>query len=137
MRSQGGHIHRLPVISSSTEPETAKYGRPFPIAPLRMPSCFRPRQVEEPSSKIPTANIGDRQKGRVRAESAMDCKPAAVSISLSIRKAISPEFQAVLKVGKNPYAQADMAARIVEMIMLFRHTELMKKSFYNLGRLVQ
>ena len=93
--------------------------------------------VEAPSFKIPTVNIGDRQKGRVRAESVMDCEPAALSIASSIRKAISAEFQEVLKVVKNPYEQADTATRIVEKIMFFRHAELMKKSFYNLGRLTQ
>jgi GDP/UDP-N,N'-diacetylbacillosamine 2-epimerase (hydrolysing) len=89
--------------------------------------------VESPSFRIPTVNIGDRQKGRVRAESVMDCEPAVVSITASIRKAVSPEFQEVLKSVKNPYEQAGTAAMILEKIMLFRHTELIKKKFYNLG----
>lgn len=93
--------------------------------------------VEASSFKIPTVNIGDRQKGRVRAESVMDCEPAAISITSSIRKAISPEFHEVLKFVKNPYEQAGTAVRIVEKITLFRHAELMKKSFYNLGMVVQ
>jgi GDP/UDP-N,N'-diacetylbacillosamine 2-epimerase (hydrolysing) len=91
--------------------------------------------VEAPSLKIPTINIGDRQKGRVRAESVMDCEPAAISITSSIRETISAEFQEALQFVKNPYEQAGTAARIVEMIMLFRHAELMKKSFHNLGML--
>jgi GDP/UDP-N,N'-diacetylbacillosamine 2-epimerase (hydrolysing) len=93
--------------------------------------------VEVPSFKIPTVNIGDRQKGRVRAESVMDCEPATDVIKKFIRKAISPKFHDVLKVVKNPYEQAGTAARIVEKITLFCHTELMKKSFYDLGMLVQ
>ena len=31
--------------------------------------------IEAPSFRIPTVNIGDRQKGRVRADSVIDCKP--------------------------------------------------------------
>jgi len=89
--------------------------------------------VEAPSFKIPTINIGDRQKGRVRAKSVIDCDPATISIVSSIRRAISTGFQESLKFVKNPYEQTDTAARIVEKIALFRHTELMKKSFYNLG----
>jgi GDP/UDP-N,N'-diacetylbacillosamine 2-epimerase (hydrolysing) len=92
--------------------------------------------IEAPSFKIPTINIGDRQKGRVKAESVMDCEPAAISIASELRKAISAEFRAVLKVTKNPYEQADTAARIVEKITLYCTPELMKKSFYNLGRVV-
>lgn len=89
--------------------------------------------IEAPSFKIPTVNMGDRQKGRVRSESVVDCEPIAITIVSSIRKAISAEFQDVLKVVKNPYEQADTAARIVEKITLFCPAELMKKSFYNLG----
>jgi UDP-N-acetylglucosamine 2-epimerase len=89
--------------------------------------------IEAPSFKVPTVNIGDRQKGRVRAESVMDCEPATYFIKVLIKKAISPEFQEVLKFVKNPYEQAGTAARIVETITLFRPTELMKKSFFNLG----
>jgi GDP/UDP-N,N'-diacetylbacillosamine 2-epimerase (hydrolysing) len=88
--------------------------------------------VEAPSFKIPTVNIGDRQKGRVCSESVLACEPSTMSIEASIRKAISPGFQESLKIVKNPYEQADTAARIVEKITLFCHTELMKKSFYNL-----
>jgi UDP-hydrolysing UDP-N-acetyl-D-glucosamine 2-epimerase len=93
--------------------------------------------IEAPSFKIPTINIGDRQKGRVMADSVVDCEPTSISIASSIRKVISAEFQEVLKVVENPYEQAGTAARIVEKITLFCPTELMKKSFYNIGMLVQ
>ncbi|MCX5828122.1 MAG: UDP-N-acetylglucosamine 2-epimerase [Deltaproteobacteria bacterium] len=89
--------------------------------------------IEAPSFKIPTVNIGDRQKGRVRAESVVDCEPVALSIASSIRKATSAEFRDVLKVVKNPYEKTGTAARIVEKITLFCPAELMKKSFYNMG----
>ncbi len=89
--------------------------------------------VEAPSFKIPTVNIGDRQKGRVKVESVMDCEPSVSPIVSSIRKAISLEFQEVLKVVKNPYEQVGTAANILEKIILFRDTELIKKKFYNLS----
>jgi GDP/UDP-N,N'-diacetylbacillosamine 2-epimerase (hydrolysing) len=88
--------------------------------------------VEAPSFKIPAVNIGDRQKGRVRAKSVMDCEPAAISIASSIRKAISPEFQEVLKFAKNPYEQSDTACRIVSVIAAFDPAGLLKKRFYNM-----
>ncbi len=88
--------------------------------------------IEAPSLKIPTVNIGDRQKGRVRAASVVDCEPVTNSIASSIRKAIAAEFQEILKVAKNPYEQAGTAAKIIEKITLFCPGELMKKSFHNL-----
>lgn len=93
--------------------------------------------IEAPSFKIPTINIGDRQKGRVSAESVMDCEPSPSAIASSIRKSLSAEFQEVLKTVKNPYDQADTASRIVEKITLFCPTILIKKSFYNLRMVVQ
>jgi UDP-hydrolysing UDP-N-acetyl-D-glucosamine 2-epimerase len=89
--------------------------------------------IEAPTFKIPTINIGDRQKGRVRAESVIDCEPAANVIKVVIKKAMSPKFHAVLKDVKNPYEQAGTAAKILEKITLFCSTVLMKKSFYDLG----
>jgi len=89
--------------------------------------------IEAPSFKVPTVNIGDRQKGRVRSESVVDCEPVALSIASSIRKATSVGFLEVLKVAKNPYEETGTTARIVEKITFFCPAELMKKSFYNLG----
>jgi GDP/UDP-N,N'-diacetylbacillosamine 2-epimerase (hydrolysing) len=53
--------------------------------------------VEAPSFKVPTVNIGDRQKGRVSAENVLNCEPSKMSIEASMRKAISPEFQELRK----------------------------------------
>ncbi len=92
--------------------------------------------VEAPTLKIPTVNIGDRQKGRVKADSVLDCEPTVISITSSIRKAISREFQERVKFVENPYEQADTAAKILETIAHCCPAELMKKSFYNLGTLV-
>jgi UDP-hydrolysing UDP-N-acetyl-D-glucosamine 2-epimerase len=89
--------------------------------------------MEAPSFKVPTVNIGDRQKGRIRVESVMDCEPAAASIIASIQKIVSPEWKEVLKRITNPYEQAGTAVRIVEKIALLCSTVSMKKSFHNLG----
>lgn len=88
--------------------------------------------VEAPSFKIPTVNIGDRQKGRVRAKSVVDCEPTTVSIVSSINKCISSEFQAFLESVKNPHEQADTACRIVSVITAVEPTGLLKKKFYNI-----
>jgi GDP/UDP-N,N'-diacetylbacillosamine 2-epimerase (hydrolysing) len=92
--------------------------------------------VEAPTFKIPTINIGDRQKGRVKAGSVMDCDTSVRAIESCIRRAVSPRFRGGIKNVKNPYERADTAATIVKTIALFRHAALMKKSFYQPGRRV-
>ncbi|MBA4369361.1 MAG: UDP-N-acetylglucosamine 2-epimerase (hydrolyzing), partial [Desulfobacterium sp.] len=49
--------------------------------------------VEAPSFKIPTINIGDRQKGRIQAASILNCVPDTTAIRQTIGHALSPAFQ--------------------------------------------
>lgn len=88
--------------------------------------------IEAPSFKIPTVNVGVRQKGRVRAESVVDCEPSAASIEAAIHKGISSEFQLLLKNTKNPYEKASTAAEIVSVIVASDPAGLLKKRFYNI-----
>jgi GDP/UDP-N,N'-diacetylbacillosamine 2-epimerase (hydrolysing) len=89
--------------------------------------------VEAPSFKIPSVNIGDRQRGRVRAESVVECEPSAASIEAAIRKGTSPKFQQILKATKNPYEQSGTACEIVSMIAAFDPAGLLKKKFCNIS----
>jgi UDP-hydrolysing UDP-N-acetyl-D-glucosamine 2-epimerase len=88
--------------------------------------------VEAPSFKIPTVNIGDRQKGRVSAESVVDCESSAASIKAAIHKSISSEFQQLLKNAKNPYEKSGTASEIVSAVTAFDPAGLIKKKFYNI-----
>jgi UDP-hydrolysing UDP-N-acetyl-D-glucosamine 2-epimerase len=89
--------------------------------------------VEAPSFKIPTINIGDRQKGRVRAESAVvDCEPSVASIEAAIHNGLSSEFQQLLKNTKNPYEKSGTASEIVSVIAAVDLSGLLKKQFYNI-----
>ena len=49
--------------------------------------------LEAPSFKIGTINIGDRQSGRIKAESIVDCLPYKKSIKQAFRKVYSIKFQ--------------------------------------------
>ncbi len=89
--------------------------------------------LELPSFKIPTINVGDRQKGRVRAGSVIDCEPSAASIKAAIQQGISLKFHDALKDTENPYEKAGTAREIVSAIAAFDPAELLKKSFYNIS----
>lgn len=90
--------------------------------------------IEVPSFKIPTVNIGDRQKGRVCAQSVLTCKNTIPEIQEAVNKALSPEFIESLSEITNPYEGEDTSQRILEIITkeLQQGIEL-KKSFYNVN----
>jgi GDP/UDP-N,N'-diacetylbacillosamine 2-epimerase (hydrolysing) len=88
--------------------------------------------VEAPSFKITTVNIGDRQKGRLRENSVVDCEPSAASIETAIRKGISSGFQRTLKNTENPYEKEGTAEHIVSVITAIDPAGLLKKRFYNI-----
>lgn len=88
--------------------------------------------IEVPSFKIPTVNIGDRQKGRVCAQSVLTCGNTIPEIQEALNKALSPEFRELLSEITNPYEGENTSRRILEIIAkaLQQGIEL-KKSFYN------
>lgn len=90
--------------------------------------------IEVPSFKIPTINIGDRQKGRIQAESIINCSPEANSISNAIKQALSPPFRESLNEVINPYGQgntSDIIVRVTKDYLLNNKLRLQKK-FYDI-----
>jgi GDP/UDP-N,N'-diacetylbacillosamine 2-epimerase (hydrolysing) len=87
--------------------------------------------IEVPSFKKPTINIGDRQQGRVKAASVIDCKSNYEDIVDAIGKALSNEFQEKLKSTKNPYGDRNASIEIVDVLKKVELTNIIKKQFYN------
>ena len=88
--------------------------------------------IEAPSFKVPTINIGDRQKGRTRVSSIIDTPPKKDYIAKAINLAFSESFQTELKKVQNPYGKQGSSRKIFEIL---RHIELksfLKKEFYDL-----
>jgi GDP/UDP-N,N'-diacetylbacillosamine 2-epimerase (hydrolysing) len=88
--------------------------------------------LEAPSFKIATINIGDRQKGRIKAKSVIDSFPNKKSIKDAIKKAYSKEFQNLLKNVKNPYGDGYPSKKIIKILKSIPIDDLLKKSFFNL-----
>jgi GDP/UDP-N,N'-diacetylbacillosamine 2-epimerase (hydrolysing) len=88
--------------------------------------------AEAPSFKIGTINIGDRQKGRIKAESVIDCLPNKKSIEEAFDKLYSKEFDLILKVVENPYGNGCSSIKIIEEIKKFDFSDILKKVFYNI-----
>lgn len=87
--------------------------------------------AEAPSFKIGTINIGDRQKGRIRAASVIDCEPTKESILQALDRLYSEGFQSALKTVKNPYGDGIASQKILEVLKRVSLGSILKKSFYD------
>ena len=86
--------------------------------------------IETPSLFKPSINIGNRQKGRVKAKSVIDSKQSLEAIKRSIKLGISKNFQKNLKDLTNPYGKGDSSIKIVEQIKKINLNELLAKKFH-------
>ena len=89
--------------------------------------------LEIPSFSKGTINIGDRQKGRLKAESVIDCEPEKKSILSALKRLYSKEFQVALKTVKNPYGEGGASQKVVDTIMKVSLKNILKKSFFDLA----
>ncbi len=87
--------------------------------------------AEAPTFRIGTINIGDRQRGRLKADNVIDCEPDKKLILSAIRKLYSKEFQNKLKDVKNPYGEGGAAKKIRKTLKEVDLSEILKKKFYN------
>ena len=90
---------------------------------------------ETPAFHIPTINIGDRQKGRLRSESVIDCKSDTESILNAIHQAEDIEFRNKCKNTTSLYGDGHAAEKIAKkMIYIMKTGNIdLKKSFYDIG----
>ena len=88
--------------------------------------------LEVPSFGIPTLNIGDRQNGRIAAESVYNCASDTESVLSGLDKVLSKEFRELAYVVRNPYEKANTAEEIFEVISTYPLERLNQKKFYNI-----
>ena len=88
--------------------------------------------VEAPSFHIGTINIGDRQKGRIKAQSVIDSEPEAGSINHSLDRLYSEEFRKMLRNVVNPYGDGHTAERVFSILYRTDLTGILKKQFFDL-----
>ena len=88
--------------------------------------------IEVPSFHKGTVNIGDRQRGRLKAESVVDCQPDEASISQAIKVIYSDTFKNKLKYTKNLYGDGGASRKIIDIIEKFPLENILKKQFFDL-----
>jgi GDP/UDP-N,N'-diacetylbacillosamine 2-epimerase (hydrolysing) len=87
--------------------------------------------LEVPSFNKGTINIGDRQRGRLKANSVIDCEPNCTSILSAIDQLFAAKFQALLPNTKNPHGNGGAAEAIVKILEQQSLFNLLKKRFYD------
>ncbi len=87
--------------------------------------------IEVPSFGIPTLNIGDRQKGRIAADSVVHCGTAEYEIQKGLDTVLSEDFIERAKVVANPYEKVETINSILQVIKSCDIESLIRKSFHN------
>ena len=90
--------------------------------------------IEVPSFHIPTVNIGDRQKGRVRGKSVIDCDCTPKEITNAIHIAQMMNRNNTLKNEENPYEGKNTSETILSVIKKYLESGVdLKKHFYDIN----
>ena len=88
--------------------------------------------LEAPSLGVPTVNLGDRQRGRLRAASVIDCAETKDGIAAAIARALDPRFRAGLDPAATPYGAPGAARRIRDVLRAYPLDGILVKAFYDL-----
>jgi len=88
--------------------------------------------IEAPSFKIGTINIGNRQKGRIKAKSVIDCEPTRKRIREAFERLYEKDFQTSLISTINPHGDGKSAERIKKIVKTCNVTNILEKQFYDI-----
>lgn len=82
--------------------------------------------IEVPSFKVPTVNLGERQKGRLAASSVFSCPSTTKAIVKTLQTALEKDLSQVA----NPYGKGQASEAILEQLKLANLSVV--KTFYDL-----
>lgn len=88
--------------------------------------------VEAPSAGIPTLDIGNRQKGRERAASVVECAADADSIFEGLQRVLSEDMCRLAARGENPYGRPDTPRLMADAILNHKFEPWPEKKFMKL-----
>jgi len=91
--------------------------------------------LEVPSLKIPTLNIGDRQNGRLKSSSVIDCKSDFLSIEKKITMLLNKKSSMNINYKDNPYGRGGASKRILSIIEKLEIPKNLKKPFFDIKQI--
>lgn len=89
--------------------------------------------TEAPAFRVPTIDIGDRQKGRFACGSIVKCECESDEIAKAFERIQEKSFREALRKVKNPYGNGDASEKIVKILedFLLNNKVNLKKTFYD------
>ncbi|WP_258171040.1 UDP-N-acetylglucosamine 2-epimerase [Paenibacillus sp. R14(2021)] len=87
---------------------------------------------EAPMFHIPTVNIGNRQGGRMKGPSVIDCGTSSTDIVRAINYALTPSFQESLRSMSSIYGDGNTAPKIKAVLKHISLEGVLYKSFYEI-----
>ncbi|MGH2016617.1 UDP-N-acetylglucosamine 2-epimerase [Aerococcus urinaeequi] len=89
--------------------------------------------IEAPSFKVPTINIGNRQKGRIQSDSVINASCTQQDINQAIKLALSKSFKEKVNSANNPYEKDNVANNIILIIKkALKNSLSIKKQFFDI-----
>lgn len=89
--------------------------------------------IEVPALKKPTINLGDRQKGRLKADSVIDCAENTEAMIVAIQKALSANFLFTISNMVSPYGEGNASVRIKDYLKNVNLKDVLQKKFFDMG----
>jgi len=88
--------------------------------------------IEAPALGVPTVNLGDRQRGRLRAASVVDCSETRDEIVEVLQRVLAPRFKSGLDPSATPYGLPGAAKRICRVLRKHPLEGILLKHFHDL-----
>lgn len=142
--SDAGGRRLIPLIKSYVEENSQRAKATENLGQLRYLSAMKHASVvlgnsssgilEAPSFGVPSINIGDRQKGRIRSDLVIDVKADAFEISSAIQKAVYSDFRTLNSRSENPYWNGGASNKILDHLIKDLPLECPVKHFFNFSK---
>ena len=88
--------------------------------------------LEMPSFKKYSINLGDRQKGRIKAASVINCKFNSNEIFRKINYALNEKNQSKIQGVKNPYGYGGSSKKIALILERIKFEKIINKKFFDI-----
>jgi len=89
--------------------------------------------IEAPALGTPTLDIGNRQRGRLRAPSVIHCDEDPLAFQQAISTVLSPKHCDVARQRQTPYGEPGAARKIAAVIRTHPLEDLLLKKFYTVS----
>lgn len=88
--------------------------------------------IESAAFKVPTVNIGSRQKGRISGQNVIHCDNKVLSIKKAVSNALSSSFKKKCQNTINPYGEGDTSEKIINKLINHPLDGILLKEFQDI-----